>query len=154
MRWLVLAFTVVPLLELYVLLAVGQAVGFWPTVAWTLFTALTGGALARREGLAVLTSWRDSLTGGTAPSHGVLDGVLILLGGALLITPGVLTDVTGLLLLIPPTRRVVAAHLRRRLDAHLAAAAAMTAEPSDLDGVRVRSVVETTGTSVGDERDP
>lgn len=116
-----LLFAVVPLVELYLLLTIGRLVGFWPTVAIVLVTGTVGAWLARREGLRVMRRWREDLAQGRMPEEGVLSGVLVLVGGVLLITPGVLTDITGLLLLLPPTRRVVARHIRARLERAMAA---------------------------------
>nr|WP_225937185.1 FxsA family protein [Myxococcus sp. RHSTA-1-4] len=111
-----LAFTVVPFIELYLLLAIGRQVGLWPTLAMVLVTGVVGASLARREGGRVLRSWRESMARGQVPEEGILSGALVLVGGALLVAPGVFTDVVGLLLLIPPTRRFVATRLRRALE--------------------------------------
>lgn len=113
---LLLLFTVVPLVELYLLLLVDDLIGFWPTVAIVLATGVTGAALARFEGLRVLSQWRKALFRGKVPEDGVLSGLLVLVGGVLLVTPGVLTDVVGLFLFIPPTRRWVASWFRRRIE--------------------------------------
>lgn len=121
MRWLFLLFVVVPLVELYLLLWIGSLIGFWPTVAIVLATGLLGSTLAKREGLKVWRAWRQSLETLTPPEQGVVDGVLVLVGGALLITPGVLTDAVGLLLLVPTTRGLVAARVRRAIDRRIAA---------------------------------
>ncbi|MFP2911949.1 FxsA family protein [Pyxidicoccus sp. 3LFB2] len=115
-KYLLLAFTVVPFIELYLLLAIGREVGFLPTLAMVLVTGLIGASLARREGARVMRSWRESMARGQVPEDGILSGALVLVGGALLVAPGVFTDVVGLLLLIPPTRRFVAARLRRSLE--------------------------------------
>ncbi|WP_164021231.1 FxsA family protein [Pyxidicoccus trucidator] len=115
-KYLLLAFTVVPFIELYLLLAIGREVGFMPTLAMVLLTGLVGASLARREGARVMRSWRESMARGQVPEDGILSGALVLVGGALLVAPGVFTDVVGLLLLIPPTRRFVAARLRRSLE--------------------------------------
>jgi UPF0716 protein FxsA len=120
MFWLALLFVVVPLAELYLLLMLGQLIGFWPTIGITLGTAIVGGALAKREGLRVLRAWRDSLDRLEPPQVGVIDGVLVLVGGALLITPGVITDVTGLVLLLPATRKIVARRIRRVIEQKIA----------------------------------
>ncbi|MEZ4223681.1 MAG: FxsA family protein [Polyangiaceae bacterium] len=119
MRYLLIAFVVVPLLELYLLLWLGSFIGFWPTVAITIVTGVLGGSLAKREGLRVYRQWRTALDEMRPPETGIVEGVLVLLGGALLITPGVLTDVTGVLLLLPPTRRRIAARVRRALEAKM-----------------------------------
>ena len=115
-RYLFLLFTVVPFIELYLLLSMGRNVGFMPTLAFVIGTGLLGAFLSRREGLRVLRDWQRSMAQGRIPEDGILSGALILLGGALLIAPGVLTDLTGMLLLIPPTRRFIAARLRRGLE--------------------------------------
>jgi UPF0716 protein FxsA len=112
---LFLLFTALPLLDLWLLLHVGDAIGFWNTVALVLFTGMAGAWLARTEGFRVLRSWQQALADGRIPEEGVLSGALVLAGGLLLVTPGVITDVLGLALLIPPSRRLVAAGLRRWL---------------------------------------
>jgi UPF0716 protein FxsA len=118
-RWLLLLFIVVPLAELYLLLYLGSILGFWPTVAITLITGVLGGTLAKHEGLRVWRAWRRSLDELRPPEAGVIDGVLVLLGGALLITPGVMTDAVGLLLLLPWSRSRVARLIRQNIDHRL-----------------------------------
>ena len=113
---LLLLFTVVPLVELWLLLWIGDRVGFWPTVGIVLATGLVGATLAKAEGLRVVQRWQEATSRGQMPEEGVLGGLLVLVGGVFLITPGVLTDVTGLLLLFPPTRRLVAGFVRRRFE--------------------------------------
>ncbi len=119
-KYLFLAFTLIPLIELYLLLAMGRQFGFWPTVGSVLLTGVLGTVLARREGMRVLREWQGSLSQGRVPEEGILGGVLVLVGGVLLVAPGVLTDVTGLLLLFPPTRKWVAAGVRRVLERRVA----------------------------------
>ncbi|HEX5748278.1 MAG TPA: FxsA family protein [Archangium sp.] len=119
-KYLLLAFTVVPFIELYLLLAIGREVGFWPTVGGVLLTGVVGAWLAKKEGLRVLRRWQESLAQGRMPEEGLVGGVLVLVGGVLLVSPGVLTDVVGLFLLFPPTRRLVAAVVRRRLERRMA----------------------------------
>jgi UPF0716 protein FxsA len=115
-RFLLVLFTVVPLVELYLLLFIGDLMGFWPTVGLVLLTGVIGATLAKLEGLRVLAQWQSALAEGRVPEAGVLDGLLVLVGGVLLVTPGVLTDVFGFALLLPPTRRVVARFLRKRVE--------------------------------------
>ncbi len=114
-----LLFTIVPLLELYLLLLLGELMGFWPTVGLVLLTGVVGAWLAKSEGLRVFRKWQAALAEGRMPEEGVLGGLLVLVGGVLLVTPGVLTDVTGLLLLLPPSRRLIArgvqAHFEKRI---------------------------------------
>jgi len=115
-RLLLVLFTVVPLVELYLLLWIGDLMGFWPTVGLVLLTGVIGATLAKLEGLRVLGQWQSALAEGRVPEAGVLDGLLVLVGGILLVTPGILTDVFGFSLLIPPTRQVVARFLRKRVE--------------------------------------
>ncbi|AUX31594.1 MULTISPECIES: FxsA family protein [Sorangium] len=121
---LFLLFTAVSILEFWLLLSIGDRIGFWPTVAIALGTAVLGAALARREGLKVLASWRGAVAEGRAPDEGLTGGLLALVGAALLVTPGVLTDVVGLMLLLPPVRRRIAAAVRERFERRVAAASA------------------------------
>lgn len=117
---LFLLFTIVPTVELYLLIQIGKHIGGLPTVAMVIGMGMLGAALARAEGLRVLREWQRSLAAGTVPADGVVSGVLILLGGVLLITPGVLSDVAGLLLFIPAVRRRVAHYVTRRLERAIA----------------------------------
>lgn len=119
MRWLLLLFVVVPLLELYLLLFVGSQIGFWPTVGIVLVTGALGAALAKREGMRVWHSYRESLAQGRLPDEGIVGGLLVLLGGVMLIAPGMLTDLAGFLLLLPRTRRFVAERVRAVIDKKL-----------------------------------
>ena len=116
MGWLLLAFILVPLLELYLLLHIGAHVGFLPTVAAVVVEGIFGAWLARREGRRVWRAWREALERMEPPAAGVIDGVLVLVGAVLLLTPGVLTDVVGIFLLVPFTRRIAAKRVRRALE--------------------------------------
>jgi len=117
---LALLFVVVPVLELALLVQVGRAVGLVPTLLLVLATGIGGAALARREGLRTLTAIQGDLALGRLPGEALLDGAAILFGGALLLTPGILTDVVGLSLLLPVTRRWVAGRMRRWFEGQLA----------------------------------
>ena len=112
---LLLLFTVVPVVELYLLITIGERLGAGATVALVLVTGLLGATLAKREGSRVLRNWQQSLERGEMPKEGVTSSLLVLVGGVLLVTPGVVTDLTGLLLLVPWSRRLVAEMLRKRL---------------------------------------
>lgn len=117
---LTLAFTLLPLLELMLLIRIGRSVGAGNTLLLVLATGLIGVLVAKIQGRKVLRAWQEALAAGRVPERGVLDGVLVLAGALLLITPGVLTDALGLLCLVPVTRRAIAARFER----HLAARAA------------------------------
>jgi UPF0716 protein FxsA len=104
---LALLFIVVPIAELALLVEIGRRIGTLPTVALVAGTGLVGAYLTRRQGAAVLRQLRAELTARRVPASHIADGALILLAGALLITPGVLTDAVGFFCLVPGGRRVV-----------------------------------------------
>jgi UPF0716 protein FxsA len=101
---LVLVFIVLPIAELYLIIQVGDAIGVLPTIALLLLDSLLGAALLRSQGRTAWRRFNEALALGRVPAREVFDGAMIILGGAFLITPGFITDVIGLLLLIPPTR--------------------------------------------------
>jgi UPF0716 protein FxsA len=103
-----LAFIVVPVLELALLIKTGQLIGVWATVALVLTTALTGALIISRQSLSVLRRTLEAIAEGQPPVAPVLDGLFLLVAGALLLTPGLMTDVAALLLLVPPIRRAIA----------------------------------------------
>lgn len=117
---LFLLFTVVPLVELYLLIAIGRALGPGPTIGLVLVTGALGAWFARLEGAKVLRRWQEALQRQEIPKDGVVDGVLIFIGGLMLITPGILTDIAGLSMVLPPTRRIIAAFVRRWFQAQVA----------------------------------
>ncbi len=109
---LFLLFTVVPLVELYLLIAIGRALGPGPTIALVLVTGALGAWFARLEGARVIRRWQEALARQQLPKDGVVDGLLIFTGGLMLITPGILTDIVGLSMVFPPTRRVIGRFVR------------------------------------------
>jgi UPF0716 protein FxsA len=132
---LVLLFIVVPIAELAVIIQVGQAIGVWWTIAILVADSILGSVLMRAQGRSAWRRFNAAVQSGRVPAREVLDGALVIGGGALLLTPGFITDVLGLLLLIPPTRAVVRAVLARRLERRMLAAAMRTrARPFDVDG--------------------
>ena len=112
---LALLFVVVPVLELVLLIQIGQLVGLLPTLALVILTGVAGAALARAEGLRVYFSFQSELASGRLPGQALLDGISVLIGGAFLLTPGVLTDIAGFSLILPPTRRWIQRRVRARL---------------------------------------
>jgi UPF0716 protein FxsA len=110
---LVLIFIVVPLVELYVIIKVGGAIGIVPTLLILLADAVIGSLLLRHQGRAAWVRFNRALNEGRMPHKEVLDGVLVIFGGALLLTPGFITDIFGFVLLIPPTRAGVRAFMSR-----------------------------------------
>jgi len=112
--YLLFLFTVVPLFELYLLVKVGLYLGAFNTIAIVIFTGIFGAFLAKMEGLRVLYSVQRDLQEGRMPTAQILDGLLILIGAVLLITPGLLTDVVGFILVIPSTRALLKVWLKKQ----------------------------------------
>ena len=117
---LIFAFIVVPLIELWIIVQVGQTIGAAWTIVALLAVSLLGAWLVRREGTRAWTRFRSAVAAGRVPADEVLDGALVLFGGALLLAPGFATDIAGLSLTFPPTRAPVAAVVRRRLGSRVA----------------------------------
>jgi UPF0716 protein FxsA len=103
---LVVVFIVVPIVELYVIIQIGGLIGVWPTLALLLADALLGSLLLRHQGRGAWRRFNAALAERRFPGREVADGVMIAVGGTLLLTPGFVTDIFGLLLLIPPTRAI------------------------------------------------
>ena len=113
---LLLLFTVVPLVELFLLVKLGAVIGIGATVLIVICTGVLGAWLARWQGLGVLRRLTDDMNEGRLPADALIDGLLILIAGAVLLTPGLITDALGFLLLVPQSRAVV----RRTIAARLA----------------------------------
>ena len=111
--FLIILFIVVPIAELYVIIQVGQLIGIWPTLALLLLDAVGGSLLLKHQGRGAWRRFNEALSQRRFPGREVVDGVLIVIGGTLLVSPGFITDIFGLFLLIPPTRALARAVLRR-----------------------------------------
>ena len=143
----------IQLLDLGLLVLLSRSIGFWTTLAALLAVGFVGSAFARRESGRVWRSFQSALGEGRAPEHGILDGMLVLLGGVLLLLPGVLSDVIGLALFIPPLRRALAKRLRDRWSNDFAAAVpraawrirAPGAEAPPRTSTAAPAVIDTTG---------
>jgi UPF0716 protein FxsA len=109
---LLLAFILVPLIEIYILIEVGTVIGTWPTIGLVILTGVVGAYLARVQGLKTMLRIRESMDQGAMPTEDLFDAALILVAGVTLLTPGLLTDAAGVLLLIPATRAVVKGWVR------------------------------------------
>jgi UPF0716 protein FxsA len=116
---LLLLFTLVPLVELFLLLQIGQYIGLPSTLGLVLLTGVLGAWLARQQGLRTLTRLRGELAAGRMPGETLIDGVLILVAGAVLLTPGLLTDLLGFALLTPAVRTVIRKTLAQRFQDHV-----------------------------------
>jgi UPF0716 protein FxsA len=118
---LVLLFILVPIAELYVIIKIGGVIGILPTLALLVADALLGSFLLRQQGRAAWVRFNRALAENRLPHKEVFDGVLIVFGGALLLTPGFITDIFGLVLLIPPTRALVRVFATRMVRGRMAA---------------------------------
>lgn len=113
---LFLIFTIVPIIEVWLLIKIGRVIGPLPTVASLLAISLVGAWLARSQGFRVMVAIRDDLAAGRLPAAHILDGAFILTGGILLLTPGFFTDFAGLFFLFTPTRKILKIWLRKWLE--------------------------------------
>jgi UPF0716 protein FxsA len=113
---LLLLFILTPIVELAILIRLGTILGFWPTIGLVIATGTLGALLARSQGLRALRAIQGDLREGRVPAGRLVDGLLILIGGVVLLTPGLLTDVAGLLLLLPVTRERLKSGVRRHFE--------------------------------------
>ncbi len=112
-KWL-LVFVATPLVEMYILIEVGGIIGAWPTIGLVVLTAVIGVGLIRAQGFETLTRGVARLNAGELPAAEIVEGVMLALAGALMVTPGFVTDTAGFVLLTPRLRRRFAAELLRR----------------------------------------
>lgn len=136
--WILLLFVVMPPLEMFLLLQIGSLLGPLQTFLLILITGVVGGWLAKREGLQVLRQLSAELQRGLPPGSRLVEGALVLAGGILLITPGVLTDLAGMLLIFPPTRRWLAPRVLGWLLARFSVSEIGEGPAGEPDGVHVR----------------
>ena len=113
--WLFLAFLAVPLIEIALFIQVGGAIGLWPTLGIVVLTAILGTWLVRTQGALALGNLRRSFSELDDPTEPLAHGAMILVAGALLLTPGFFTDAVGFALLMPPVRQAAFAWLRKRV---------------------------------------
>ena len=113
--WLIVLFIVIPLVELFLLVKIGELAGLLPTLMLVVVTGIIGAWLTRFQGLKVLKAIREDIQSGRIPTTNLADGALIAVAGLLLLTPGLLTDSCGFLLLIPPVRAWIRQILIRTL---------------------------------------
>src|SRR3954454_8674082 len=134
---LILLFIIVPIVEIYVIIQVGQAIGPWWTIALLIADSILGAWLMRQQGRSAWRRFNEAIAAGKVPHKEVIDGVLVIFGGALLLTPGFTTDILGALFLIPPTRAAIRAFLLRRFSVRLAVGAP-TGVNAGVRGARAR----------------
>jgi UPF0716 protein FxsA len=116
LSYLIALFIGLPIVELALLFELHDLVGFLPTVMLVLLTGIAGAALVRRQGLAILVKIQREISVGNVPAPQMIDGVMILMSGALLVTPGLITDVSGFLLLIPFVRKQIRFWLKKKIE--------------------------------------
>jgi UPF0716 protein FxsA len=135
---LVLLFIAVPIVEIYVIIQVGEAIGALWTILVLVADSIFGSMLMRAHGRAAWRRFNEAVAAGRVPGREVIDGVLVIFGGALLLTPGFVTDIFGLAFLLPPTRAVIRRLLVRRFAGRLVVARPGSARPRasgfDVDG--------------------
>ena len=127
---LVLLFIVVPIVEIYVIIQVGQAIGALWTIALLIADSILGSLLMRAQGRTAWRRFNEAIAAGRMPAREVVDGALVIFGGALLLTPGFVTDIFGAAFLLPPTRAVIRALLVRRFAGRLIVAVPGSAAPA------------------------
>jgi UPF0716 protein FxsA len=152
-RRLVLLFITVPIVELAVLIQLGRWIGLWPTLAIIAVTGILGAMLASREGLRAWHAFQLEMAQGRMPGRPILDGLSIFAGGALLLTPGLLTDVLGFTLLARPTRRWIQNRLVDRLGGRLVRQGQVFIRTSS-DWVRNSRAAQNHGEELGREIEP
>lgn len=113
--WLFLAFVLVPIIEIGLFIQVGGLIGLWPTLAIVLLTAIIGTYMVKTEGRGVLRDLQNSINNIQDPSEHLASGAMILFAGALLLTPGFFTDITGILFLIPGVRSVIFQQIKSKM---------------------------------------
>ncbi len=115
MQYLILAFVITPIVELYLLIKIGVLIGAFNTIMLVALTGIAGALLARSQGLAILNKINSDLESGSMPAESLIDGLLVLVGGLLLITPGIITDIIGFIFVIPHTRGMVKKYIKNKL---------------------------------------
>jgi UPF0716 protein FxsA len=131
---LAVLFLLVPFAELYVIYKIGDAIGYWWVFVILAADSLLGAYLLRSQGRAVWRRFNLTLSEGRVPHREVIDGVLVIFGGAFLITPGFISDILGVLLLLPPTRSVFRRLVVRRLGRRVAVASPRGSDGYDVEG--------------------
>jgi UPF0716 protein FxsA len=139
--FLLALFVVVPILEIYVIIQVGQAIGALWTIVLLIVDSIVGSLLMKSQGRAAWRRFQQALAEGRMPAREVLDGVLVVFGGAFLLTPGFCSDIVGAVLLLPPTRALIRRVLIRRFTFRLL---------SDVPSPRVRRNPRANGAGAGD----
>ncbi|MEK9772856.1 MAG: FxsA family protein [Opitutae bacterium] len=110
---MLLLFIFLPMIELYLLIMLGSRIGPMPTIGLIVLTGILGATLARQQGISVLSKIQGEMASGKPPTQELVEGALILVGGIVLLTPGIITDIFGFSLLVPPIRKAICRSLTR-----------------------------------------
>ena len=113
---LLAVFIIIPLIELVILIKVGSYIGLWPTILIVVLTGIVGASLARYQGFIIVNKIRSDVSSGRVQARELIDGLLVLIGGIVLLTPGFLTDICGFILLIPLTRNLIKGIVRKHFE--------------------------------------
>ncbi len=138
---LLILFITIPLLELTVFLQLGTKIGIPTTIAIVILTGFLGAWLTKSQGLKVLARYQASIQSGKIPHRELVDGLLILVAGAVLLTPGFLTDVIGFLLLVPPVREKVRGLIGHYLKGRIQVAGDIVDAPADPETISIEAEV-------------
>ena len=125
---LFILFALIPVIELAILIKVGSHIGVGYTLLLVIGTAIVGAYLVRLEGFNIMGRFQRNVNEGIFPTEEIFDGAMVLVSGALLLTPGLLTDITGFLLVFPPSRGVIKGYLKKYIKAH---SKTITIDPGD-----------------------
>ncbi len=125
-RLLFVLFIIIPIIEISVLMQVGELLGMWPTIGVVILSAWVGAKYVRQQGLATLQSVQTKMAQGEMPSSEIVTGLMLLVAGVLLVTPGFVTDIFGLSLLVPSIRQAIAASVQKhiKVNSHVAGSSA------------------------------
>jgi len=118
-RYLLIAFIVIPLIELAILIKVGEIIGTIPTIGLVIVTGVLGASLAKQQGMMVWRKIQIDFQQARMPQEKLIDGMFVLIGGALLLTPGILTDIIGFSFLIPQTREIEKKYVKKLIKKRL-----------------------------------
>ena len=132
--WLLILFIAVPIIEIGLFIQVGGFIGFWPTIAIVILTALLGSTLLRSQGMTALGNLQSSVGAGENPMGHIAHGALILVAGVVLLTPGFFTDAIGLALLIPPVRTLLITAVKARMTGNIHVSGFDNSPPRDTGG--------------------
>ena len=132
---LLFLFIFIPIAELYLLIILGARIGFLPTIGLIVFTGILGASLARQQGLSTLAKIQNELRNGRPPTDKLIEGAMIVVGGIVLITPGILTDLFGFALMVPKFRRSIAENLKKSFGGNFSTIRPQSREKNSRDDV-------------------